>query len=47
MLWLVVEFDRLLPAEPEGFLEGHDGPAYDVKFYGNGEDSLLLRFNSI
>ncbi|KAE8658168.1 THO complex subunit 6 [Hibiscus syriacus] len=33
---------RLLPAEPEGFLEGHDGPAYDVKFYGNGEDSLLL-----
>ncbi|OMO91702.1 hypothetical protein COLO4_18173 [Corchorus olitorius] len=33
---------RLLPAEPEGFLEGHDGPAYDLKFYGNGEDSLLL-----
>ncbi|KAK9142298.1 hypothetical protein Syun_011698 [Stephania yunnanensis] len=21
---------------------GHDGPAYDVKFYGQGEDSLLL-----
>ncbi|KAL6005961.1 hypothetical protein ACLOJK_040006 [Asimina triloba] len=21
----------------------HNGPAYDVKFYGNGEDSLLLR----
>ncbi|XP_022754863.1 eukaryotic initiation factor 4A-15-like isoform X3 [Durio zibethinus] len=37
-----VRAQRLLPAEPEGFLEGHDGPAYDVKFYGNGEDSLLL-----
>ncbi|THG14083.1 hypothetical protein TEA_003982 [Camellia sinensis var. sinensis] len=29
-------------AEPQCFLQGHDGPAYDVKFYGNGEDSLLL-----
>lgn len=29
-------------AEPRCFLQGHDGPAYDVKFYGNTEDSLLL-----
>ncbi|CAL5398598.1 unnamed protein product [Camellia sinensis] len=34
---------NLLQAEPQCFLQGHDGPAYDVKFYGNGEDSLLLR----
>ncbi|KAF5946657.1 hypothetical protein HYC85_016885 [Camellia sinensis] len=33
---------NLLQAEPQCFLQGHDGPAYDVKFYGNGEDSLLL-----
>ncbi|KAB1209356.1 THO complex subunit 6 [Morella rubra] len=31
-----------LVAEPQGFLQGHDGPAYDIKFYGNGEDTLLL-----
>ncbi|CAN1136315.1 THO complex subunit 6 [Linum perenne] len=24
------------------FCQGHDGPAYDVKFYGSGEDALLL-----
>ncbi|KAK9149098.1 hypothetical protein Scep_007855 [Stephania cephalantha] len=29
-------------AEPRCLLQGHDGPAYDVKFYGQGEDSLLL-----
>ncbi|PWA85406.1 hypothetical protein CTI12_AA150260 [Artemisia annua] len=29
-------------AEPNCLLHGHDGPAYDVKFYGDGEDSLLL-----
>ncbi|KAK9102521.1 hypothetical protein Sjap_019775 [Stephania japonica] len=29
-------------AEPWCLLQGHDGPAYDVKFYGQGEDSLLL-----
>ncbi|KAL5572441.1 hypothetical protein UlMin_022038 [Ulmus minor] len=29
-------------AEPECFLEAHDGPVYDTKFYGEGEDSLLL-----
>ncbi|RVX05461.1 THO complex subunit 6 [Vitis vinifera] len=29
-------------AEPNCFLQGHDGPAYDVKFYGDGEESLLL-----
>ncbi|KDP33851.1 hypothetical protein JCGZ_07422 [Jatropha curcas] len=28
--------------EPTAFLQGHDGPAYDLKFYGNGEDALLL-----
>lgn len=33
----------LLVAEPNCLIQGHDGPAYDVKFYGNGEDSLLLR----
>lgn len=31
-------------AEPDLLIQGHDGPAYDVKFYGHGEDSLLLRF---
>ncbi|KAF8406868.1 hypothetical protein HHK36_005989 [Tetracentron sinense] len=31
-----------LVAEPSCILQGHDGPAYDVKFYGDGEDSLLL-----
>nr|GEV33163.1 THO complex subunit 6 [Tanacetum cinerariifolium] len=29
-------------AEPNCLLHGHDGPAYDIKFYGDGEDSLLL-----
>ncbi|KAE7998517.1 hypothetical protein FH972_003056 [Carpinus fangiana] len=33
---------HLLLAEPEGFLQGHDGPAYDIKFYGDDEDALLL-----
>ncbi|KAA8523273.1 hypothetical protein F0562_009696 [Nyssa sinensis] len=37
-----VRAQSLLVAEPNCFLQGHDGPAYDVKFYGNGEDSLLL-----
>lgn len=32
----------LLVAEPDCCLQGHDGPAYDVQFYGSGEDSLLL-----
>ena len=36
---------RLLVAEPNCFLQGHDGPAYDVKFYGDDEDALLLRFD--
>jgi hypothetical protein len=31
-------------AEPESFLQGHDGPAYDIKLYGEGEDALLLRY---
>ncbi|KAG8367207.1 hypothetical protein BUALT_Bualt16G0048600 [Buddleja alternifolia] len=29
-------------AEPHCLIQGHDGPAYDVKFYGSGDDSLLL-----
>ncbi|GFS43847.1 DWD (DDB1-binding WD40 protein) hypersensitive to ABA 1 [Actinidia rufa] len=33
---------NLLNARPQCFLQGHDGPAYDVKFCGNGEDALLL-----
>ncbi|KAD7476884.1 hypothetical protein E3N88_00020 [Mikania micrantha] len=33
---------NLSVAEPICLLHGHDGPAYDVKFYGDGEDSLLL-----
>lgn len=33
---------QLLGIEPDGFLHGHDGPAYDVKFYGGNEDALLL-----
>ncbi|KAF3649808.1 THO complex subunit 6 [Capsicum annuum] len=32
----------VLVAEPSWLVQGHDGPAYDVKFYGNHEDSLLL-----
>ncbi|CAI0627951.1 unnamed protein product [Linum tenue] len=32
--------------EPTGFVQAHDGPAYDVKFYGSGEDALLLRFSA-
>ncbi|KAL3830000.1 hypothetical protein ACJIZ3_018802 [Penstemon smallii] len=31
-----------LTSEPNCFTQGHDGPAYDVKFYGEGDDSLLL-----
>ena len=34
----------LLVAEPDCFVQGHDGPAYDIKFYGDSEDALLLRF---
>lgn len=35
--------NKLVPvAEPSWLVQGHDGPAYDVKFYGNHEDSLLL-----
>ncbi|OWM90807.1 hypothetical protein CDL15_Pgr011567 [Punica granatum] len=35
---------NFLPVEPDCVLRGHDGPAYDVKFYGDDEDSLLLSF---
>ncbi|VFQ68124.1 unnamed protein product [Cuscuta campestris] len=29
-------------AEPLWWVQGHDGPAYDIKFYRNTEDSILL-----
>ncbi|KAL9682021.1 hypothetical protein QQ045_013814 [Rhodiola kirilowii] len=29
-------------AEPDCILRGHEGPAYDVKFYGDDEEALLL-----
>ncbi|XP_047151746.1 THO complex subunit 6 isoform X2 [Vigna umbellata] len=31
-----------LSVEPNCFIQAHYGPAYDVKFYGDGEDALLL-----
>lgn len=32
-------------AEPVCLLRGHDGPAYDVKFYGEEDETrLLLRY---
>ncbi|KAL9325868.1 hypothetical protein ACSQ67_006513 [Phaseolus vulgaris] len=31
-----------LSAQPNCFIQAHCGPAYDVKFYGDGEDALLL-----
>ncbi|KAM7513004.1 hypothetical protein LguiB_011879 [Lonicera macranthoides] len=37
-----VRGQNLLVAEPNCFIQGHDGPAYDVKFFENGDDSLLL-----
>lgn len=33
----------VMVAEPERVVRAHDGPAYDVKFYGEDEDALLLR----
>ncbi|KAK0572073.1 hypothetical protein LWI29_025692 [Acer saccharum] len=33
---------KLNRAQPNAFLQGHDGPAYDVKFYGDNDDALLL-----
>ncbi|XP_076908603.1 THO complex subunit 6-like [Bidens hawaiensis] len=33
---------NLFVAEPDCLINGHDGPTYDVKFYGDAEDSLLL-----
>ncbi|XP_055960691.1 uncharacterized protein LOC126668738 [Mercurialis annua] len=29
-------------AKPDAFVRGHNGPAYDIKFYGDNEDNLLL-----
>ncbi|GAB2225164.1 hypothetical protein Droror1_Dr00005952 [Drosera rotundifolia] len=34
--------DRLLIAEPDCFIQAHEGAAYDIKFHENGEDSLLF-----
>ncbi|GJZ19255.1 FAR1-related sequence 5-like protein [Tanacetum coccineum] len=31
-----------VPAEPNCLLHGHDEPAYDVKFYGDGEDFFVV-----
>ncbi|CAH9066059.1 unnamed protein product [Cuscuta europaea] len=38
------ESGRLLAplAEPNWRVQGHDGPAYDITFYSNNEDSILL-----
>ncbi|KAJ8751076.1 hypothetical protein K2173_016257 [Erythroxylum novogranatense] len=33
---------RAQQVEPDGFIQAHDGPTYDVKFYANGENTLLL-----
>ncbi|XP_057536876.1 THO complex subunit 6 [Amaranthus tricolor] len=33
---------QVLAAEPNCFLQAHEGPAYDVKFYGDDADALLL-----
>ncbi|XP_068652758.1 THO complex subunit 6 [Aristolochia californica] len=37
--WSMLDFSV---AEPICVLRGHDGPAYDLKFFGDGEDSLLV-----
>ncbi|GAB4837983.1 hypothetical protein Ancab_027510 [Ancistrocladus abbreviatus] len=34
--------EQVVVAEPNCFIQAHDGPSYDVKFYDNGEDSWLL-----
>ncbi|KAG7021946.1 THO complex subunit 6 [Cucurbita argyrosperma subsp. argyrosperma] len=38
----VVPYSSLLAAEPHCFLQGHDGPTYDVKFFDAGDNTLLL-----
>lgn len=35
--------EDFMVAAPEGVVRAHEGPAYDVKFYGEDEDALLLR----
>ncbi|XP_020423484.1 eukaryotic initiation factor 4A-2 isoform X3 [Prunus persica] len=37
-----VKAPHSLMAKPACFLQAHEGPAYDVKFYGHGEDAVLL-----
>ncbi|KAL0803016.1 hypothetical protein Bca101_058192 [Brassica carinata] len=34
--------EDFMVAVPEGVIRAHEGPAYDVKFYGHDEDALLL-----
>ncbi|KAF3597376.1 hypothetical protein DY000_02020373 [Brassica cretica] len=34
--------EDFMVAVPEGMVRAHEGPAYDVKFYGEDEDALLL-----
>ncbi|KAH0917026.1 hypothetical protein HID58_024686 [Brassica napus] len=34
--------EDFMVAAPEGVVRAHEGPAYDVKFYGEDEDALLL-----
>lgn len=43
---VIALFCSSLLARPQRLLQGHHGPAYDVKFCGTGEDSLLLRSDS-
>ncbi|KAJ7979318.1 THO complex subunit 6 [Quillaja saponaria] len=37
-----IKTQKFLAAEPISFLQGHNGPAYDVKFYSDDEATLLL-----
>lgn len=39
--WVILFMWSWLVAEPGFLVQGHDGPAYDVKFY---DESLLLRY---
>ncbi|XP_031490186.1 THO complex subunit 6 [Nymphaea colorata] len=34
--------DEFIVSEPQSFIKAHNGPVYDVKFFGDNEDSLLL-----
>lgn len=44
--WMYIAYHfyvSLFLGEPNCLLHGHDGPAYDVKIYGDDKRSLLLR----